>query len=102
MRYELVVVENRVPGHPYAARPDEPLEAPGARELSELVPLVFAVRHTVVPLWLEGEVLTIAMADPTDALTLRRLRMITGCQIQPLSATRAQVRTALVRAYRTT
>jgi hypothetical protein len=45
-------------------------------------------------------VLTVAMAAPTDAQTLRRLRQITRCQIQPLSATRAQVRAAIARFYR--
>ena len=100
MAYEMIVVENRMPGHPYAAPPDEPLEAPGARALSGLVPLVFAVRHNMVPLSLDGDVLTVAMADPADAVTLRRLRLITRCHIQPLSATRAQVRAAIVRAYR--
>ena len=100
MRFEMIVVENRAVGIPYAARPDAELEAPRARELAPLVPVSFAVRHTVIPLDYDGEVLTVAMAAPTDAVTLRRLRLITRCQIQPLAATRAQVRAAIARFYR--
>ena len=64
------------------------------------MPLAFAVRHGVIPLDFDGHVLTVAMAAPTDAQTLRRLRLITRCQIQPLSATLLQVRAAIARFYR--
>lgn len=100
MRYEMIVVENREVSIPYAARPDAELEAPNARALAGLVPLAFAVRHAVIPLDFDGQVLTLAMAEPTDAQTLRRLRLITRCQLQPLAATRAQVRAAIARYYR--
>jgi type IV pilus assembly protein PilB len=100
VRYEMIVVESRAVGIPYAARPDADLEAPRTRALWDLVPLSFAVRHTVIPLDFDGETLTVAMAAPTDALTLRRLRLITGCELQPLAATRAQVRSAIARFHR--
>ena len=100
MRYDLIVVENREVGIPYAARPHETLEAPRARELTSLIPLVFAVRHTVIPLDFDGQVLSVAMATPSDAVTLRRLKLITRCEIQPLAATRAQIRAAIARFYR--
>lgn len=89
-----------MPGHPYAAPPDRDIEESCARDLQDILPVVFAVRHTVIPLTLEGDVLTVAMAAPADAVTLRRLRQVTGCDIQPLSATRAQVRAAIARFYR--
>ena len=98
--YEMIVVEDRFPGHPYAAAPDAQIEASDALDLSSLIPVIFAIRHTVIPLSLDGHTLTVAMASPADAVTLRRLRQITGCQIQPLSATRGQIRAAIARFYR--
>jgi hypothetical protein len=96
----MILVEDRFPGHPYAAPPDAQIEASDALDLSSLIPRIFAVRHTVIPLAFDGAVLTVAMAAPADAVTLRRLRQITGCQIQPLSATRGQIRSAIARFYR--
>jgi type II secretory ATPase GspE/PulE/Tfp pilus assembly ATPase PilB-like protein len=100
MRYDLVLVGGREVGIPYAARPDAELAAPRRRSLWDLVPLAFAVRHTVLPLDFDGETLTVAMAAPTDAATLKLLRLITRCDLQPLAATRAQIRTAIARYYR--
>ena len=100
MRYELIVVESRGLGIPYAARPGEVIAESDDPSLAELVPAIFAIRHTVLPLSFDGTVLTVAIAAPADTVALRRLRLITRCEIQPLLATRAQVREAISRYYR--
>jgi hypothetical protein len=100
MRYDLVVIASREVGIPYAVASDGELATPEMTGLASLVPAIFAVRHNVIPLHLEGDVLSIAMASPTDILTLRRLRQITRCQIQPFVATRAQIRRAIASFYR--
>ena len=100
MRFDLVVVGNRDLGIPFAVRPDGELAPPDAALLADLVPVIFAVRHNIIPLCLDGDVLSVAMAAPTDPEILRRLRMITRCQIQPFVATRAQIRRAIASFYR--
>ena len=99
MRYDLVVVEHREVGIPFAARADGELESPAEPSLLALVPAIFAVRHNCFPLRCDGEVLAVAMAAPSDRRVLKLLRDITGCHIQPLLATRAQIRAAIARAY---
>jgi type IV pilus assembly protein PilB len=99
MTTALVAVSSREVGIPFAAREDGELETHDDRALFELVPAIFAVRHNCFPLWLQDSVLVVAMAAPSDRETLRRLRQITGFQIQPLVATRAQIRTAIARSY---
>lgn len=96
----MVLVESRAIGIPYAARPDAELATPTALALAQLVPAIFAARHTLIPLACDGQTLTVAMAAPCDAPTLRLLRLITRCHIQPLAATRAQIRAAIMRFYR--
>ena len=72
-------------------------DAPGA--LRALVPKSFAVRHRLVPLALDGDVLSVAMARPEDATALKRLRLITRCQVQPLLAPAAKIRVAIAELY---
>lgn len=100
MTYALVAVESRELGIPYAVRDDGEIDAHDDRALFDLVPAIFAVRHNCFPLWVQDDVLVVAMAAPTDREILSRLRRITGFQIQPLVATRAQIRTAIARSYR--
>ena len=99
MTTALVALESRELGIPFAAREDGELETHDDRALFQLVPAIFAVRHNCFPLWLQDGVLVVAMSSPSDREILRRLRQITGFQIQPLVATRAQIRTAIARSY---
>ena len=99
MTYALVAVESRELGIPFAAREDGELEAHDDSALFDLVPAIFAVRHNCFPLWVQDSVLVVAMAAPSDREILRRLRQITGLHVQPLVATRAQIRTAIARSY---
>ena len=56
-----------------------------------LVPASVARRHTVLPIGFDGNVLIVAMADPTDVFALDDLRSILGRNFRPVVATRAQI-----------
>lgn len=84
-------------GAPLAPQQLDWSQAPG--DLRGLVPKSFAVRHRLVPLSLEGDVLTVAMARPEDATALRRLRLITRCQVQPFLAPAAKIFSAIAELY---
>lgn len=78
-------------GLPFASRSNEVLTPERGQGLEQLVPKCFAVRHGVLPLYVEGEVLAVAMSHPEDGDTLKALRMITRCDIQPYVAIRAEL-----------
>ena len=60
-------------------------------EAAALVPASVARRHTVLPVGFDGNVLIVAMADPTDVFALDDLRSILGRNFRPVVATRAQI-----------
>ena len=78
-------------GLPFASRSNEILRPLRGEGLEKLVPKCFAVRHSVLPLYLDGDVLAVAMAHPEDDATLRALRLVTRCDIQPFVAIRAEL-----------
>lgn len=69
------------------------------RDLIELVPVAFALRHEVVPLDKMGRDLTVGMACPLDAASIGELERITGLRIRPLLVSMNDVRVALKRYY---
>lgn len=52
------------------------------------VPRALALRYDVLPLAVEGSVLTVAVPDAADADVLDRLRLATGQEIRPVEAPR--------------
>lgn len=69
------------------------------RELIELVPAAFALKHEVVPLDKMGRDLTVGMACPLDAASIGELERVTGLRVRPLLVSMNDVRVALNRYY---
>jgi uncharacterized protein (TIGR02996 family) len=69
------------------------------RSLLDLVPEPVARENVVLPLWLRGPTLMLAMVDPGDRETLARLRLILNREIEPVAATRAELVEAINRHY---
>src|SRR5262249_13389651 len=63
------------------------------------VPESVAGENLVLPVSLEGRVLTVAMADPTDADVLQKLEFILNRHIRPALAPRQQIVDAINRYY---
>ena len=57
--------------------------------------------HGILPLSLNGDVLTIAVCDPFDVLLLDDLRRISKCQIRPVLSHPAAIKTATEGIYET-
>jgi len=55
--------------------------------------------HSVLPLSINGDVLTIAVCDPFDVLLLDDLRRRTGCQVQQVLSHPADIAEAIDRAF---
>jgi type IV pilus assembly protein PilB len=68
-------------------------------EVARLVPAQLAERLHVLPLKRSGNVLTLAMADPTNVLALDDVAFFTNLQIQPVVASEMAIRQAAERVY---
>jgi type IV pilus assembly protein PilB len=65
----------------------------------ELVPEALARRYCVIVTRKEGEVLTVAMADPLDVRAIDALRLETRCRIRKIVSSRSSITRAIDRAY---
>src|SRR5262245_4502878 len=68
-------------------------------EVLRLVPAQLAERLQVLPIKRNGNVLTLAMADPTNVLALDDIAFFTNLQIQPVVASEVAIRQATERLY---
>lgn len=74
--------------------------APSDKEmLDKLVPASFARQQLVLPLSKHLKSFTVALANPLDLLTIDNLKKITGCEINPVIATRSDIREAVDKFY---
>jgi type IV pilus assembly protein PilB len=64
-------------------------------EIAKLLSRDLAVRHQVIPVRKEGNVLSVALSDPNDVLLLDELRFKTGLRIKPVLAAESQIREAI-------
>jgi type IV pilus assembly protein PilB len=57
-------------------------------------------RHSAMPIGFEGGKLLVAMADPANVFAIDDIRSLTGLEVRPVVATRADVIAAIDRYYR--
>ncbi|HXG60318.1 MAG TPA: ATPase, T2SS/T4P/T4SS family [Planctomycetota bacterium] len=70
-----------------------------APEIIQKVPAAMAKTYNVIPIKLEGNVLTVAMANPQDVNVLDDLRYALHCEVQAAVASEEGIRAALDRYY---
>jgi type II secretion system protein E len=63
------------------------------------VPPKFASHYRLIPLASIGGVLQVAIADPFDIQTFDELKLLLGCEIQPVLADEQDIRAAIQRHY---
>jgi len=68
-------------------------------EVIKKVPAKFATHYRLIPVALEGNVLSLAMADPLDVHTLDDMRLFLGSEIKPMLAGDADILEAISRYY---
>jgi len=78
-------------GIPYASRENRILSPERNQGIEKLVGEKFAREHFIIPLFVEGDSLAVAMADPANVLTMDNLRLMTNMEIQPFIATKSQI-----------
>ncbi len=70
-----------------------------SRTLIALIPEEIARKYKVIPLFESDDVLTVAMADPTNLRTLDHIKFKTGKEIEPVIATEKSIITAIEKNY---
>ena len=65
----------------------------------QMIPRLLAETHKVLPYRIEGNRLTVAMADPLDYYAIEELRMATGMWIEPAIVSNEELELALWRYY---
>ena len=69
------------------------------QKVINMIPQRLAEQHTVIPLRVEGNKLVVAMADPLDYFAIDELRMSTGFRIEPVLASRDEMKRGIKRFY---
>ncbi len=69
------------------------------KEVLEKVPPSFANRKKIVPVRLEGNVLTVAIADVQDVMLIDEIQYVTECEINLLLADKDEISEAIVKCY---
>ncbi len=67
--------------------------------LEELIPKEFAIKNLVLPLSRILKSLTVAMYDPLDLILIDNLKRLTGCEINPVIATKVDIIKAIEEFY---
>ncbi len=75
-----------------------------SRDLLNLVPAELAQDFVLIPVYIrkvrrEGEVLFVAMDDPTNGELLERLRAVTGLMVKPMVAPPSEIKDAISHQY---
>lgn len=86
-------------GIPYASRANKVLVMQRDQGLKVLVPEAFAREDLIFPLFIDGDVLAVAMVDPTDQALIDRLERSSGLNIQPFIAAKAELVLAIDESY---
>lgn len=61
------------------------------QKLENYIPQEFAVKNFVLPISHTLQSLTVAMADPLDLILIDNVRKLTGCEINPVIATKTDI-----------
>lgn len=91
---QVVVILSKQLNIPYFSLGSE-LRPAMDKNLEQILPKDFAVKNMVLPLSRTLTSLTVVMFDPLDLILIDNLRKITGCEINPVIATRSDITKAI-------
>lgn len=84
---------------PFSTRDNELLKPANDQNLDKIISHDFAKTNLVLPLNKKGSVLTCAVSDPLDLLIIDNLKMVSGCKINLVIATRKDLIAAIQNFY---
>lgn len=87
----IAIAVSKLLGVPYASRENKILSPEKGQNLEKIVEERYARDNLLLPLFLEDQMLAVAMAEPDNVMVLDNLRLMTGYEIQPFISTKAQI-----------
>jgi type IV pilus assembly protein PilB len=84
---------------PFVSLKDGSLKPSQEDNLDKLIPQSFARSQMILPLSKHLGSLTVALSNPLDLLAIDNLKKITGCDINPVIATKSDIRDAIAKFY---
>ncbi len=96
---EIIRVLGKQLGIPYFTLGTGMLKPTIGQKLENFIPHEYAMKNYVLPLSHTLKSITVAMSDPLDLLLLDNLRKLTGCEINPVIATKVDILKAIDEFY---
>ncbi len=88
---QLVAILGKQLGIPYFSLGTGMLKPAMDQGLDQLIPHDFSLKNLILPLSRTLKSLTVAMADPLDLILIDNIRRLTGCDINPVVATKSDI-----------
>ena len=88
---QIVIALSKQLSIPYVSLASGKLKPSADQNLEALIPQDFAVRNIVLPLSRNLNSLTVVMFDPLDLILIDNLKKITGCEINVIVSTKANI-----------
>ncbi|MFH1479616.1 MAG: ATPase, T2SS/T4P/T4SS family [Candidatus Omnitrophota bacterium] len=92
---EIVIALAKQLSVPYASYNKGLLKPTEGQSFAKLVPEDFCRKHVLLPISKHLNSLTVAFVDPLDLITIDNLRHMTGCEINPIIATKSDLLKAI-------
>lgn len=92
---QIVIALSKQLSIPYVSLASGKLKSAADQNLESLIPQDFAVRNIVLPLSRNLNSLTVVMFDPLDLILIDNLKKITGCEINMIVSTKANILDAI-------
>lgn len=86
-------------GIPYVSLSSGGLKPARDQNLEKLIPEEIARKYLVLPISRTYNSLTVAVVDPLDFITIDNIKKLTGCEINPVITTRAELLQAIDEFY---
>ncbi|MGM0443175.1 MAG: GspE/PulE family protein [Fibrobacterota bacterium] len=67
--------------------------------LTEIIPKELCRKYNILPIYEQGGIITIAMADPTNLRTMDHIKFMTGKEIDAVMASEQEIQKAIERVY---
>ncbi len=96
---DIAVALSKQFGIPYASRENKILKSEKGQNLEKVIPENYARENLVLPLFLDENVLAVALSDPDNVLLIDNLKLLSGHEIQAFIATKTQILKAIDEFY---
>jgi type IV pilus assembly protein PilB len=96
---DIVVAMAKQLSIPYASYAKGLLRPAENQDLEKLIPEEYARRNMLLPVSRRANSLTVAFMDPLDLITIDNLKRMTGCEINPIIATKSDIQRTIDEFY---